>query len=245
MKFKKILAILSTTLISLSNTTFAKEEANMSPYHQVTESTMINMTATSIERLESLLIKGAEIVKQTEPNTKSWFALKECKDKFYIFDVFPDEAGRSEHFNGKVAHALKENAEEIVKNGWQQGVVNNIHNGMVLSSKLANNNAKMKVANYISFEAKPGYELNVANLLKEAAKLVDQTEPKTSAWFAIQLSSSKFAIFDAFEDEQGQKAHFEGNVAAALYNIAETHLVGGWEKGVVQNIKNLKVITTK
>jgi hypothetical protein len=110
---------------------------------------MINITASSIEQLESLLITGAEIVKQTEPNTKSWFALKEGKEKFYIFDVFPNETGRSEHFDGKVAHTLKENAETIVKDGWQQGVINNIHNGKILSSKLPKNNAKMNVANYI------------------------------------------------------------------------------------------------
>jgi hypothetical protein len=39
----------------------------------------------------------------------------------------------------------------------------------------------LKGIGYITFAAKPGYELTVIDLLKGAAKLVDQTEPKTSA----------------------------------------------------------------
>ena len=41
-------------------------------------------------------------------------------------------------------------------------------------------------------------------------------EPGTTAWFAVRLGPSTFAIFDAFDDEQGRQAHIQGKVAAAL-----------------------------
>ncbi len=242
MKLKTLTLFLSTVLFGLSTHINAKEETQMSPYHTVTESTLIPMKAKSISGLTDLLKQGAKIVKQTEPNTKSWFALKEGDNTFYIFDVFSDAQGRIDHLNGKVAHAIKDHANELVQGGWQQGVVENIKNGRVLSAKLAKPHSNMAIANYISFKAKPGFENQIAQLLAGAAQLVDETEPKTTAWFAIQLSSSQFAIFDAFEDIKGQQAHFQGKVAAALHAKASTHIVGGWDNGVVANIKNLQVI---
>jgi quinol monooxygenase YgiN len=41
-------------------------------------------------------------------------------------------------------------------------------------------------------------------------------EPGTVSWFAIQEGPSRFAIFDAFDDEAGREAHLSGKVAAAL-----------------------------
>ena len=41
-------------------------------------------------------------------------------------------------------------------------------------------------------------------------------EPKTTAWFGIQLGPSTFGIFDVFPDEEGREAHLSGRVAAAL-----------------------------
>jgi quinol monooxygenase YgiN len=40
--------------------------------------------------------------------------------------------------------------------------------------------------------------------------------PATTAWFAIKMGKSTFAIFDAFPDDSGRQAHLSGKVAAAL-----------------------------
>ena len=43
-----------------------------------------------------------------------------------------------------------------------------------------------------------------------------QEERETPLWFAVRFDSSTFAIFDAFNDEAGRKAHLAGRLAAAL-----------------------------
>jgi quinol monooxygenase YgiN len=75
------------------------------------------------------------------------------------------------------------------------------------------------LAIYVRLEAKPGKEQEVADLVKQARALV-MDEPGTVAWFAVRLGPSSFAIFDAFDDEQGRKAHIQGEVAAALIQKA-------------------------
>jgi quinol monooxygenase YgiN len=71
----------------------------------------------------------------------------------------------------------------------------------------------------VTLEAKPGKEDDLAALLNAALPLVEE-EPQTTAWFAGQLASSRFAIFDAFPSEAGREAHFAGPVAAALMKNA-------------------------
>ena len=93
------------------------------------------------------------------------------------------------------------------------------------------------------FEAKEGKSQQLADLLSGAAELVNKTEPKTVFWFALQLNDHTFAIFDAFNDASGQEAHFAGKVAAALKDNSEALVKDGWEQGVVDNIKEYKVIT--
>ena len=66
-----------------------------------------------------------------------------------------------------------------------------------------------------SLEAKIGKEHEVAAFLKSALPLVE-AEPGTVSWFAIRVSSTTFAIFDAFNDEAGRDAHLAGEVAKAL-----------------------------
>jgi quinol monooxygenase YgiN len=68
---------------------------------------------------------------------------------------------------------------------------------------------------FVRLEAKPGREADVENFLKSAVPLV-QAEPATTAWFAIRLGPSTFAIYDAFPDDAGRQAHLNGQVAAAL-----------------------------
>ena len=72
---------------------------------------------------------------------------------------------------------------------------------------------------WVRLEAKPGKEGDVEAFLKSGRALVDE-EPETIAWFAVRLSSTTFAIFDAFASETGREAHLSGRVAAALMENA-------------------------
>lgn len=72
----------------------------------------------------------------------------------------------------------------------------------------------------VRLEAKPGKEEEVAAFLRSAVPLV-QAEPATTAWFAVQIDASTFAIVDAFPDQAGRQAHLEGAVAAALFGKAD------------------------
>jgi quinol monooxygenase YgiN len=77
----------------------------------------------------------------------------------------------------------------------------------------------------VTLEAKPGKEDDLATFLKGALPLVEQ-EPQTTAWFAVRLASSRFAIFDAFPNEAGREEHLSGPVAAALMENAPELLAG-------------------
>jgi quinol monooxygenase YgiN len=64
-------------------------------------------------------------------------------------------------------------------------------------------------------EAKPGKEAEVAALLVSALPLAN-AESGTTVWFALRLGPTTFAIFDAFPDDAGRKAHLAGQIAATL-----------------------------
>jgi quinol monooxygenase YgiN len=71
------------------------------------------------------------------------------------------------------------------------------------------------VSLFVELKAKPGKEEEVAAFLAGAQSLV-AAEPGTTAWFAVRFDKLTFAIFDAFEKDDGRKAHLNGKVAAAL-----------------------------
>jgi quinol monooxygenase YgiN len=73
----------------------------------------------------------------------------------------------------------------------------------------------VNVALLARFEAKPGKESAVADLLKSALALAN-AEPATTVWFALKIGPSTFGIFDAFADDAGRQAHLAGQIAATL-----------------------------
>ena len=77
----------------------------------------------------------------------------------------------------------------------------------------------VKVALFVRLEAKQGKEEAVADFLLGGLTIVE-SEPATTAWFAIQLGPTTFGIFDAFPTEEGRQAHLTGRVAAALMEKA-------------------------
>ena len=72
----------------------------------------------------------------------------------------------------------------------------------------------------VGFKAKPGKEDEVASFL-EGGLAVVQDEPATTVWYAVRLSESEFAIFDAFPDDAGRQAHLNGRVAEAVMARAD------------------------
>jgi quinol monooxygenase YgiN len=73
----------------------------------------------------------------------------------------------------------------------------------------------VKVGLLVQVHAKAGKEAVVAKFLTDALALANQEEA-TLVWFALQTGPSTFAIFDAFADDAGRKAHLAGPIAAAL-----------------------------
>jgi quinol monooxygenase YgiN len=68
---------------------------------------------------------------------------------------------------------------------------------------------------WVPLEAKPDKVDAVRQFLEGGRALVND-EPATTAWFAVQLGPTSFAIFDVFPDDAGRQAHLGGKVAAAL-----------------------------
>ena len=75
----------------------------------------------------------------------------------------------------------------------------------------------------VRLEAKPGKEDEVEAFLKQGLQMAN-AEATTPIWFALRVSKSSFAIFDAFRDEAGRKAHLDGPIAQALMQNAPTLL---------------------
>ena len=63
--------------------------------------------------LETFLKAGLPLAQQ-ERATIAWFGFRLAPDKFGIFDVFPDEAGRQAHLTGPIAAALMAKAESLL-----------------------------------------------------------------------------------------------------------------------------------
>lgn len=104
----------------------------------------------------------------------------------------------------------------------------------------------MKQASYISLKPATGQENALADFLMQGANIVEETEPGTLLWTALQSADTKqCAIFDTFPDKDARDAHFSGQVAAALNENASTLVEGAWDDGVVPNINNAKIVGSK
>lgn len=77
-----------------------------------------------------------------------------------------------------------------------------------------------KLALFAMLHAKPGKEAEVEEFLKSAEPLAVQ-EAGTTSWYAVKMGPDKFGIFDTFQDEEGRKAHLNGDIAKALFAKAE------------------------
>jgi quinol monooxygenase YgiN len=68
-------------------------------------------------------------------------------------------------------------------------------------------------------EAKPGKGDDLAAFLAQGRALA-VAESGTVTWYAFKLSDTTYGIFDTFNDEDGRQAHLNGQIPAALGQVA-------------------------
>jgi quinol monooxygenase YgiN len=64
------------------------------------------------EDVQRFLEGGLALVNE-EPETTAWFAIRMGPSTYGIFDVFPSDAGRQAHLQGRVAEALMAQADDL------------------------------------------------------------------------------------------------------------------------------------
>jgi quinol monooxygenase YgiN len=160
--------------------------------------------------VEGFLRGALEPVRQ-EPATTAWFAIQFGGSEYGIFDVFPDEAGRDAHLNGTVAKMLMGEVGVLFE---KPPLIQRLD---VLAFKfpaVPSINSVTKGV-LLLLKAKDGKSADLAKFLRDAQPLVE-AEPKTTAWFALQLDDGNYGIFDVFEDNTGRLAHMSGAVPREL-----------------------------
>jgi quinol monooxygenase YgiN len=78
----------------------------------------------------------------------------------------------------------------------------------------------VSLALYVPLEAKPDQADALEQFLRDGEALAAQ-EPGTTAWFALRMGPTSFAIFDVFPDEDARQAHLNGEIAKALMTKAD------------------------
>jgi quinol monooxygenase YgiN len=58
-------------------------------------------------------LEGGLALVNEEPDTTAWFAIQMGPTTYGIFDVFPSDAGRQAHLQGRVAEALMAQAADL------------------------------------------------------------------------------------------------------------------------------------
>lgn len=65
------------------------------------------------EEVARFLEQGRSLVDR-EPDTVTWYAVRQGQTTFGIFDTFPDDDGRQKHLSGEVAEALGRITEDLL-----------------------------------------------------------------------------------------------------------------------------------
>jgi quinol monooxygenase YgiN len=69
-------------------------------------------------------------------------------------------------------------------------------------------------------QAKPGKGEDLGKFL-EGGRDVAAAEPGTVTWYAFKISDTTYGIFDTFDDDAGRQAHLNGQIPAALGQVAD------------------------
>lgn len=89
-----------------------------------------------------------------------------------------------------------------------------------------------------TLEAKPGKGDELGAFLKQGRELA-AAEEGTVTWYAFKISDTTYGIFDTFEGEEGRSAHLNGQIPAALGQVAADLLASD------PDIKTVDVIAVK
>ena len=71
-----------------------------------------------------------------------------------------------------------------------------------------------------TLEAKPGRGDDLAAFLTQGRELA-VAETGTVTWYAFKISDTTYGIFDTFDDDAGRQAHLNGQIPAALGQVAD------------------------
>jgi quinol monooxygenase YgiN len=185
--------------------------AEISTQKVVTKGLFVRLEAGTgqVEQVEKFLTEAADIVRH-EPDTTAWFAVRFGHGEYGIFDVFPDDNGRTAHMNGPVARALTEQRSQLLGEDPSMDRLD------VLAHKLPEGGAPdIRKGLLLTFAPKSGHESQVAQFLRDARGIVAD-EPGTLAWFALQFDDGRFGIFDVFGDNKARLKHLTGGVPREL-----------------------------
>lgn len=70
----------------------------------------------------------------------------------------------------------------------------------------------IKVGLLVRLEVKPGKGPELEARIKRALPAIED-ERGTTAWFAVRLGPTSYAVFDVFPDEEGRQEHLEAGRA--------------------------------
>lgn len=87
-------------------------------------------------------------------------------------------------------------------------------------------------------EAKPGKGDELADFLRQGRALA-VAESGTVTWYAFKVSDTTYGIFDTFEDEEGRRAHLNGQIPAALAQVGPDLLAND------PDIRTIEVLAVK
>jgi hypothetical protein len=78
----------------------------------------------------------------------------------------------------------------------------------------------MKFGLLARIDAKPEHADEIAALLASAGQMA-RKEGYAKTWYAFRTDATTFGVFDTFDDDQSRTGHLEGQIAAALTQLAE------------------------
>jgi hypothetical protein len=192
-------------------------------------------------RLAALLSETARSVRENEPETLQWLALIENESRFAAMDFFPGGEARAAHHARQSGDPLRIHADELIVGGWEEGVLEGLVYGRVLAS-LVREGFQPRLATCMDIQAVPGRERHLAEFLTGLAPAIGKDEPSTLQWFALRMSTSRFAAFALFGNGSARESHLAGRAAAVLKARAKEWIQGGWEDGVLANTTRYAVV---
>jgi quinol monooxygenase YgiN len=87
-------------------------------------------------------------------------------------------------------------------------------------------------------EAKPGKGDDLGKFLKGGRDLA-AAEQGTVTWYAFKITDTTYGIFDTFDEDEGRQAHLNGQIPAALGQVANELLAAA------PDIRTVDVIAVK